>query len=119
MEGSSEGLRGEVGSSFQVVGNAWVLGRIWAGLGRVLSASWAAPGHLGRLLGSSWAAPGRSWAVLGTLGRLLGYLGQLLGALGRLWSDLGRQVGAKMDPKRHKVDPKTPQDRGQDAPRWP
>ena len=115
MEGSSEGLRGEVGSSFQVVGNAWVLGRIWAGLGRVLGASWAAPGHLGRLLGSSWAAPGRSWAVLGTLGRLLGYLGQLLGALGRLWSDLGRQVGAKMDPKRRKVGPKTAQNRSQDG----
>ena len=45
---------------------------------------------------------------MGTLGRLLGYLGQLLGALGRLWSDLGRQVGAKMNPKMHKGDPKPP-----------
>ena len=118
MEGSSEGLRGEVGSSFQVVGNAWVLGRIWAGLGRVLGASWAAPGHLGRLLGSSRAAPGRSWAVLGTLGRLLGYLGQLLGALGRLWSDLGREAGAKLDAKMRKQESKIPQNRSQHGPRW-
>jgi len=106
MEGSSEGLRGEVGSSFQVVGNAWVLGRIWAGLGRVLGASWAAPGHLGRLLGSSWAALGRSWAVFGDLGKLLGYLGQLLGYLGRLLGapglllgGSGSLLGAKLEPR--------------------
>ena len=88
MEGSSEGLPGEVGSSFQVVGNALVLWRIWAGLGRVLGASWAAPGDLGLLVVSSWAVLGGSWTILG-------YLGQLLCALGRLWSDLGRHVGAK------------------------
>ena len=122
MEGSSEGLRGEVGSSFQVVGNALVLWRISAGLGRVLGASWAAPGHLGQLLGSSWAVLGGSWALLGrlwrsweALGRSWAALGRSWAALGRLWIALGRQVGAKMDAKRHKVDPKTLQNRSQDG----
>ena len=106
MEGSSEGLRGEVGSSFQVVGNAWVLGRIWAGLGRVLGASWAAPGHLGQLLGSSWAVLGGSWALLGrlwrsweALGQLLDALGQLLGAPGLLLGGSGSLLGAKLEPR--------------------
>ena len=124
MEGSSEGLRGEVGSSFQVVGNAWVLGRIWAGLGRVLGASWAAPGYLGQLLGSSWAVLGGSWALLGrlwrsweALGRSWAALGRSWAALGRLWIALGRQVGAKMEPQRRNIDPKAPQNRGQDGPK--
>ena len=106
MEGSSEGLRGEVGSSFQVMGNAWVLGRIWAGLGRVLGASWAAPGHLGQLLGSSWAVLGGSWALLGrlwrsweALGQLLDALGQLLGAPGLLLGGSGSLLGAKLEPR--------------------
>ena len=106
MEGSSEGLRGEVGSSFQVVGNALVLWRIWAGLGRVLGASWAAPGHLGQLLGSSWAVLGGSWALLGrlwrsweALGQLLDALGQLLGAPGLLLGGSGSLLGAKVELK--------------------
>ena len=106
MEGSSEGLRGEVGSSFQVVGNAWVLGRIWAGLGRVLGASWAAPGHLGQLLGSSWAVLGGSWPLLGrlwrsweALGQLLDALGQLLGAPALLLGGSGSLLGANLEPR--------------------
>ena len=95
MEGSSEGLRGEVVSSFQVVRNAWVLGRIWA-----------APGHLGRPLGSSWAVLGGSWALLGrlwrsweALGQLLDALGQLLGAPGLLLGGSGSLLGAKLEPR--------------------
>ena len=112
-----------------------VLGRIWAVLGKYAVVvdkawglefwSWAAHGHLGRLLKSSWAVLGESRAVFGALGRLLGCLARLLdglgrplGALGRLWSDFGRQFGAKLDAKRHKVDPKTFQNRGEDGPRW-
>ena len=122
-------MRGEAGSSYQVVGNAWGLRRIWAGPGRVLGASWASPGQVLGILVSFWEALGLSWAswasprrVLGcswaswsALGQLLACLGRLLGTLGRLLSVLGRQVGAKMDPKRHIVDPKTLQNRSQDG----
>ena len=113
---SFEGLPGEVGSCFQVVGKAWDLERIWevlwSGLGlplgilvgfwealglswAALGLSWAAFGLLLGRLGRSWEALGLSWAVLGGSWAILGSLGQLLCALGQLWSDLGRQVGAK------------------------
>ena len=86
-------------------------GRSWASPGRVLGASWAAPGHRGLLLGSSWAAPGRSWDVLGTLGRLLGYLGRLLGALGRLlersWTPSWSHDGAQEAQSRPQDPPKS------------
>ena len=85
----------------------WLLLGILVGFWEALGLSWAAPGLLLGTLGLSWAALGRSWATLG----------RLLGTLGQLWSDLGRQVGAKMEPKRRKVDPKTPKNRGQDGPR--
>ena len=104
---SFEGLRGEVGSSFQVVGNAWVLGRIWAGLGRVLGASWAAPGHLGRLLGGSWAVLGGSWVILGGSWAFLGGSGALLGAkLEPRWTPRA----AKSTPRRPKIEAKMAQD---------
>ena len=42
----SKGLRGEVGSSFEVVGKAWDLERIW----EVLGGSWAVLERLGGVL---------------------------------------------------------------------
>ena len=102
LEGSYEGLRGDVGSFFEVVGKTWDLGGSWASPEPVLGRSWAAPGHLGQLLGGSWAILGGSWAILGGSGAVL-----------------GAKLEPRFDPKRRKVDPKTIQNRGQDGPRSP
>ena len=79
----------------------------------ILVGSWEAFKLSWDALGLSWAALGRSWAALG---RSWAALGDLMGALGLLWMVLGRQVGAKMEPKRRNIDPKTRQNRGQDGP---
>ena len=111
-----------------LAGPVRLLSKSWAGPGlllgilvgfrEALGLSWAAPGLLLGRLGHSWAVLGGSWTFLGGSWVVLGCSWAILDGswalLGGSWSDLGRQVGAKMDPKRHKVDPKTFQNRGED-----
>ena len=108
------------------MGNAWFRARFLARSrrcsGQVLGCSWASWSAFGRLLGclgQLLGVPGPSLSILGSSWAILGSswtaLGRSWAALGRLWIALGRQVGAKMDAKRHKVDPKTLQNRSQDG----
>ena len=95
------------------MGNALVLGKISATLGKIsfilalgrlastlrrpavdLGAVWAVFSRLGILLGATWAASRGQLAVSGAVWAVLGRLGTVLGRL-------GGDVGAKMGPKIH------------------